>query len=504
MSIPPVLLYSKAEWDMRNSPGCQMSVQAATLLTILVVSVFLIRAYIRHRSSFLRNLQGPESSSLLLGNNLDLQYQVEVGDCEFKWVRQYGTAWRRSGCLGRDYLVVADPKALQYILHTSGYHFIKSIEALKITELLFGRGIVWAHGETHQRQRKIMSSAFSAPQLRTFLSLFQSSAHKLAQKWREELIAADSSGQPLVNVTGWLSRTTLDIIGEAGFDYQFSSLDNVKTPLRDQYENLFIDSLLYPSWYDLVFKSIWRYIPESLLYFVRYLPTREYRRFLRFTNFMRKFSQGMIEKSMINGDGKDIMSVLLRANASVNPEGKLTDSEVIAQISTLLFAGHDTTANSLSWYLWEMAKHPESQERVRAEITATRAKNGGKEVSVTDLDSMEFTHATLKESMRLHPIVYFLPREAGCDDVIPLAFPITTKSGKEIFSIPITKGRQLISRLGLPEVWGPDANDWNPERFLSLDKSKQTPIGVLSNLLTFCMHQANSYPVVVSKPVVYL
>ena len=64
--------------------------------------------------------------------------------------------------------------------------------------------------------------------------------------------------------------------------------------------------------------------------------------------------------------------------------------------STLLFAGHDTTANSLSWYLWEIAKHPESQERIRAEIIATRAKNGGNELSTADLDSMAFTQATLK------------------------------------------------------------------------------------------------------------
>lgn len=64
--------------------------------------------------------------------------------------------------------------------------------------------------------------------------------------------------------------------------------------------------------------------------------------------------------------------------------------------STLLFAGHDTTANTLTWYLWELAKHPESQERVRAEISATRAKNGGQELSIADLDSMTFTQATLK------------------------------------------------------------------------------------------------------------
>ncbi|KAI0253563.1 cytochrome P450 [Lactifluus subvellereus] len=329
-------------------------------------------------------------------------------------------------------------------------------DVVKSIELLFGKGIGGAHGEVHQRQRKIMTPAFFAPQLRTFLSLFQNSASKLVQIWKEELITTDPSSQPLVNVTGWLSRTTLDIIGEAGFGFQFGSLDNTKTPLRDQYENIFVDSFLYPS---------------------------------RYTKFIRKFSRGMIKESMIKDDGKDIMSVLLRANASENPNGQLTEIEVIDQINTLLFAGHDTTANSLTWYLWEIAKHPESQERVRAEIAAVRAKNGGGELSAADLDNMTFTQATLKESMRLHPIVYWIPREASRDDVIPLALPITTKSGEQVTSIPVKKGTQIDIAIDvynrLPEVWGPDADDWNPERFLNLDKSKQTSIGVFANLMNF-------------------
>jgi hypothetical protein len=93
-----------------------------------------------------------------------------------------------------------------------------------------------------------------------------------------------------------------------------------------------IDSFLYPPPYDILFKSIWRYIPEPILDLVRYLPTREYRRFLRFTRFMRKFSQGMIEKSTIQGDGNDIMSVLLRANASEDPRTRLSNREVADQI----------------------------------------------------------------------------------------------------------------------------------------------------------------------------
>jgi len=77
---------------------------------------------------------------------------------------------------------------------------------------------------------------------------------QLTQKWKDEVIYQDHTGQPVINVTPWLSRMTLDIIGEgmcrvmvgsrvyipyiAGFDFHFGSLDNKKTELASQYENL--------------------------------------------------------------------------------------------------------------------------------------------------------------------------------------------------------------------------------------------------------------------------
>jgi hypothetical protein len=110
-----------------------------------------------------------------------------------------------------------------------------------------------------------------------------------------------------------------------------------------------VDSTLYPAWYDIVFKSIWNYIPDPLLNFVRYLPTREYRRFLRFSMFAYKFSHDMVEESAAKGNGNDIMSVLLRANASEVPKGKLTDSEVIAQIKYVKCAHCRTSDSDHRW-----------------------------------------------------------------------------------------------------------------------------------------------------------
>lgn len=92
-----------------------------------------------------------------------------------------------------------------------------------------------------------------------------------------------------------------------------------------------IDSTLYPSRFDLVFRTLWRYIPDPLLYYVRYLPLREYRRPTTFLSYSTRFSRDLVKQSMEKLDGKDMMSVLLRANASENPNSKVTDDEVIFQ-----------------------------------------------------------------------------------------------------------------------------------------------------------------------------
>src|SRR6266850_4053418 len=64
--------------------------------------------------------------------------------------------------------------------------------------------------------------------------------------------------------------------------------------------------------------------------------------------------------------------------------------------SNILLAGHDTTASTLSWFLWEIAKHPESQERIRTEVAAFREQKGEEQPTAADLDNMTYTQAALK------------------------------------------------------------------------------------------------------------
>ncbi|TFY83783.1 hypothetical protein EWM64_g229 [Hericium alpestre] len=454
-----------------------MSTQTTPFITSGLVALAVVLSYavlkaVRGRST-LKDIRGPESKSFWLGNEQDIRYQNEVGDHEFKWMREYGSVWRTTGCLGEDILMVADPKALQYILHTSGYKWPKSTVATE--EIRFN------------------PSSYLAPQLESFLSLFQNHSMKLVQNWKDEIAGSSSPSEgTLINVATWLTRTTLDIIGLAGFSYEFNALENGDSELAKMYHNLFLDSSLYPNKIDYVFRSFWHYIPEPLLHLVRFLPIRQYARSHEYINFMRTFAPRIIRQNESLGDGKDILSVLARANAAGDPKARLSDVEVQNQMSTVLLAGHDTTANTLLWFFYEIAKHPEWQTKVREEIAAVRVQvnaRGDEDFSIADLEGMTMMHAALKESMRLHPIVWQLVRVAGQNDVLPLAFPIRTKSGENISQIPVQKGQTVYISIAaynrLEGIWGADAHEFHPERFLEMDKAKQTSIGVYANLLNF-------------------
>jgi cytochrome P450 len=453
-----------------------------------------LAAALRFSRGSLKDIRGPARSSFWLGNEGDVRYQAEVGDSEFSWLNEYGGAWKIYGALGEEQLYLADPKALQYVLQTSGYRFPKLHMVRATIRMLLGEGIAYVHGDQHKRHRKIMSPAFSAPQLKSFLPLFLRHSNKLVQKWKDEEIASSSNGEPIFNIHKWLSCTTLDVVGESGFGFQFGALDNTKNELSQVYDNLFVDSTLYPHRWDIVFRSLWKYFPSSALWFLRYLPSREYTRFRRYQDFIRNFGRGLIKQTEANseGNGKDVMSVLLHANEAEEARLKLSEIEVVDQISTILLAGHDTTAASLTWWFWELAKHPDWQTRVRKEVQTVRrkiAEHGDTEFSIADLEGMSVMHATLKEAMRLHPIVWTLARSAAQDDVIPLATPIMTKSGKQISSIPVQKGQTIQVSIAAynrnTSVWGDDADNWNPDRFMNIDKDNMTPVGIYANLLNF-------------------
>ncbi|RDX43906.1 cytochrome P450 [Lentinus brumalis] len=487
-----------------------MAFPTAGLLALAVILALIIVRASRRKS--LKFLRGPDAPSRWLGNEHQLFQQSETGSLDFQWMRQYGSTWRVRTYFGTEQLMTADPKALQHILQRSSYSYPKRIDMNTLTLLQLGPGILWAEckrhcilsmlrvltgvmaGSMHQRHRKVMNPAFSAQQLRTFIPLFQVTATKIIGKWKAQ-ISDRPDGVVLINK--WLARGALDIIGQAAFDYNFGALDDTENPLTKEYSTIINDTQLYPTPARMLYRGLWQYLPEAALKLIKYTPARVYRRLSNLNEMFKDIGRPLYHSNASEGsashDGKrDVMSVLVKANNSENARLRLGEEEVLAQMHHLTAAGQETTSSTLSWMLYELAKHPEYQVRIREEIRAVRAvvvERGDAAFTPEDLDGMKYTLAAIKETLCFHPIAYHIWHYAAKDDVIPLSDPVTGADGTVISEIPVSAGLPIIISIcgynRLPHVWGDDADQWKPERFFRLDSEKQVKVGVYANLMSF-------------------
>jgi len=121
----------------------------------------------------------------------------------------------------------------------------------------------------------------------------------------------------------------------------------------------------------------------------------------------------------------------------------------------------------------------------RREVSA----RGDSELSMEDLESMEYLQAALKETLRFHPIVFHLFRMPVKDDIIPLSEPIITSSGEVISELHVRRGQNIIASVAgynrVKSVWGEDADIWNPLRFIEDKTEKPVKVGMYANLMTF-------------------
>ncbi|KIY53214.1 cytochrome P450 [Fistulina hepatica ATCC 64428] len=237
----------------------------SSLVAVVVVTLFRF-VYRRYTTISVSKVPGPPSGTWLFGRVTDL-LRADVGELQFEWQQQYGPVIRLKGPLGEDFLLVSDPKALQYIYQTSGYRFSKPPVTRIFLEVLTGKGLFWAAGENHRRQRKVVMPGFGVSETRAFIPIFFRTAAKMASLWRDLIAESALEDQSAVmDISSWASRATLDAIGEAVFDYQFGALDNSDNPLSNTYRNTLNDTFSKPTNIYLLATTVFHMMPK---WFVR-------------------------------------------------------------------------------------------------------------------------------------------------------------------------------------------------------------------------------------------
>ncbi|KAH9857430.1 cytochrome P450 [Lenzites betulinus] len=469
----------------------------ALSFTFLYGLWYLFRDYVL--SSPLDRLQGPAPKSLLGG------HVVEMFDRKgYKFLREVsetcGPVSRLQGVLGSRMLHIYDPKALHSVLIKDVENFPKCTDPFDDFILFLGPSVLTTNGSQHRKQRKQLNPVFSAAHLRNMTDLFYEIAHGVRKALNGRI--GDAADGEVIDVNGWMARTTLEMLGQATLGYSFDNFVEDSTDAFGESLKAFFPTYSRVALLGFILPPLSYIIPIRLCRAImRVIPNSDIRQMMNISDTMVKRSLEIInEKKMALlkgddvmrekvGEGKDLMSILLKANMLAPEADRLSDDELVAQMSTFILAGMDTTSNALTRILHVLAEHPAEQERLRAEVTEAR---NGNDIAYDALDRLPFLDAVCRETLRVHSPVNIISRATAKDMSLPLHTPCRDKNGMVVTEVAVPKGTWVMANLQAsncnPALWGEDAYEWKPERWLRPHPSQLDDAripGVYSNLMSF-------------------
>lgn len=421
----------------------------------------------------------------------------DAGAAEKSVLEEYGPVARWNGTLGEDCLIISDPKAIHHILHGTTYLYERPAISMEFLAMVLDWGLLSVRGEVHKRQRRAMAPAFGLFEAKALHPCFTRCSNSIVDKWHEIIFNAKSEHGVVIDVQDWISRGALDAIGAGAFDYDFGAVEGTGNKFTESYTNLNFGAFGMLSKKDVFILDCFKFAPKGFATWVvgrdkspGIVNLRENRTYGR--EVAAKLIEEKKQELKSGTPRRDVLSLLVKSNSALRPDWKLDDGEIISQARTILFAGHETTAKTLAFALLELAKKPHIQERLRAEVMETLGKiraRGDSDFSVDDFDSMSYLLAVVKETLRVYPVVVEIIRAPKADDLLPLSKPIIGNSGKVYRELPVPGGTVVhISPIGYnmnKDVWGPDAYEFRPERWLEMNDKPEFPVGVYGNLLTF-------------------
>ncbi|KAF2718396.1 cytochrome P450 78A3 [Polychaeton citri CBS 116435] len=369
----------------------------------------------------------------------------------------------------RERVLITSPKNLGEVLVTKNYEFIKPSRFRAGLGRILGIGILFAEGEEHRVQRKNLMPAFAFRHVKDLYPVFWRKSQELMHCLQ---VAANSTASPsdelessanneispeqtatdvprhapgVVEVDDWVSRATLDIIGVSGMGQDFNSLHDPQNKLSMTYKTIFNPS------------KVARYLQIAGIFMpfwiINRIPIKRNDDMNEAADFIKQTCRELIaqkrkQMEKFERTEVDILSVALES-------GGFRDEELVNQMMTFLVAGHETTATSMIWALYFLCRNSEVQRKLREEVRKNITSLES-EVDSNVIDSCQYLHAVCAEVLRLRPPVSMTMREAACDTSIDGHF---VPKGTTVVISPYAIN-------GSPSLWGDDAAEFKPERWL--------------------------------------
>lgn len=337
--------------------------------------------------------------------------KYKVGEDILEWMdrhfRTFGDTYKAS-VYGTTIYATRDVDVAQHVLVENWQNYVKGQSIARVA-LLLGNGLMVSKGNLWKRQRRMIQPAFNQESVATSMKLIASANSALLRKWQ---LAADANEG--VNVTKDVSSMALEVVlrfifGE-GYEQVAPHFDFLSTETARNIE----------------FARTFRALGKIILQIV------EQRR-----------------KNPAHPSG--VLDILMGAHDPQSGK-QMPNDQLIDEVLTLIVAGHETTASTLSWCWYLLSQNPDAVEKLSTELRSL--SNPVESLEFSDLPRFGYTRQILEETMRLFPAGWVITRKALHDDQLGAHF---IPAGTEIYIV-------LYSIHRHPDLWD-DPDRFDPDRF---------------------------------------
>jgi len=326
------------------------------------------------------------------------------------------------------------PDLIKDVLVTNNQNFMKGL-VLQRAKRLLGEGLLTSEGEFHRRQRRLAQPAFHRQRIASYADVMVDYALRTSNRWHD--------GAKL-DMSVEMMRLTLGIVGKTLFDADVESESGEVGEAMTVVMELF-DTLTLP-FFNLLSK----------------LPLPQLRRFDAARKKLDRIIFNLVDDRRRSGrDRGDLLSMLLLAQDEEGDGGQMTDQQLRDELMTIFLAGHETTANALTWTWYLLSRHPDVEAKLHKELDEVLGK---RRPEYTDVAQLRYTEMVLSESMRLYPPAWAIGRLTTVDCQIGGYFApkkslvivsqFVTHRDERFFSDPLTFD---------PDRWKPEVRETRPQ-----------------------------------------
>jgi cytochrome P450 len=321
-------------------------------------------------------------------------------------------------------VLLCHPDHIRDVLVTHGRRFHKG-RGLERARILLGEGLLTSEDELHLRQRRLAQPAFHRTRIAGYGDTMASYARRRAGRWTD--------GAEL-DVASEMAAYTLAVVGKTLFD---ADIEADAPEIGEALGAAIIAfNLTVVPWGELLLR----------------LPLPFARRFRRARARLDDTIYEMIARRRRDHDDRgDLLSMLLLAHDTEGDGHGMSDVQLRDEAMTLLLAGHETTANALTWAWYLLSQSPRAEARLHAEVDAL----GDRPLGAADLAQLPYARAVLAETMRLYPPAWIVGRRAL--DAYAVAGHVLPPRTVVLMS------QWIVHR---DPRWWPDAESFQPERWL--------------------------------------